>query len=112
MTHHMVVEILRRQYLWIEGHFNEIFAMIADDRGKDALRAAYTGSRNNLWTARNGDFMEDDPAASLVYEALVRNQEHVEMLAATGETAGLIDLIAIGVGVGSRLADCGTTAER
>jgi hypothetical protein len=56
--------------------------------------------------------MEDDPAASLLYEALIRNQEQVEMLAATGESEGLIDLIAIGVGLGSRLADCGATADR
>jgi hypothetical protein len=112
MTQHMVVESLRRQYLWIDGHFNELFVMIADDRGKDVLRAAYTGSRNNLWTARNGNFMEDDPATSLLYEALVRNQEQVEMLAATRETESLVDLIAIGVGLGSRLADCGRTAER
>jgi hypothetical protein len=112
MTEHMAVESLRRQYLWIDGHFNELFALIADDRGKDVLRAAYVGSRSNLWSARKGSFMEDDPAASLLYEALIRNQEQVEMLAATGESEGLIDLIAIGVGLGSRLADCGATADR
>jgi hypothetical protein len=112
MTQRMVMESLRRQYLWIDGHFNELFAMIEDDRDKDALRAAYVGSRNNLRTARHGNFIEDDPAASLLYEALLRNQERAEMLASTGESEGLVDLIAIGVGLGSRLADCASSAER
>jgi hypothetical protein len=107
MTQRMIVDSLRRQYLWIDGHFNEVFAMIVDERHKDALRAAYVGSRNNLWTARNGNFMEDDPTTNLLYDALVRNQEHVEMQAATGERDGLVDLLAQGVGLGSRLANCG-----
>ena len=112
MTQRMVVESFRRQYLWIDGHFNELFTLTPDDRAKDALRAAYMGSRNNLWSARKKSFVEDDPATSLLYEALVSNQEQVEMLAATGESDGLINLISIGVGLASRLADCGTTAAR
>ena len=112
MTQRMLVECLKRQYLWIDGHFNELFGMARDDGGRDMLRAAYLGSRKNLWAARHGSFIDEDPTAALLYEALVRNQEEVEMLAATGKSEGLVDLIAIGVGLGSQLAGCGATSDR
>jgi hypothetical protein len=107
MTQRMVVESLKRQYLWLDGHFNELFGLATDNHDKDVLRAAYLGSRRNLWAAQSNAFMEDDPTAGLLYADLVKNQEQIERLAATGQARGLIEMIAAGVGVGSRLSGCG-----
>ena len=106
MTQRLVLESLKRQYLWIDAHFNELFTMITDSDGKHSLRAAYVGSRDNLCAARIGCFIEGDPTVRLLYEALIANQEKVEMLAATGDSERLIDLITQGVGLGSRLSRC------
>ncbi len=107
MMQSAIVESLKRQYLWLDGHFNELFELTTDNREKDILRAAYVGSRRNLLAARERSFMEDDPTASLLHKDLTLNQEQIEMVAATGDGPGLVALIAAGVGLGSRLSGCG-----
>jgi hypothetical protein len=111
MMQRAVVESLKRQYLWLDGHFNELFQSTTGTREKDILRAAYLGSRRNLLAARAKSFMEDDPTASLLHTDLIRNQEQVELLAATGDGTGLVALIAAGVGLGSRLSGCGADSD-
>jgi len=107
MTQRMVVEGLRRQYLWLDAHFNELFGLTKTTCEKDALRAAYLGSRRNLWLALEKVFVEDDPGTTLLYKDLMKNLEQVEMRTATGGNDHLIELIGVGVGLGSRLSSCG-----
>ena len=108
MTHHLAVESIKRQYLWIDLHFNSIFAKCATDAERDGFRRAYVGSRDNLWEARSRIFLDHDPATKAVLAEFQANQAQIEAMWEAGSCEGLFALIATNVSLGSRLVTTGS----
>jgi hypothetical protein len=109
LTHRSALEALRRQYFWLDSHFDELYALCFSTDEKVALRAAWAGSRDNLRDAQLRVFIDKDPTAEFLLAELQETMERAETSLASGNPEGLISFLNAAVSTGSRLIACGSS---
>lgn len=110
MTHQRALESLRRQYFWLDSHFDDLHSHCTSSAERSRLRAAYVGSRDNLRDARLRIFIDQDPTAGLLLAELQSAMDRIEEVVGLGFFDGALQLVTLAVSTASRLVGCGSIA--